>query len=135
MIYKQSTGEITTNDSTLIGTGFAGNGEGFNNPAMDHVQGVGPLPKGKYDIGEPYDNLNTGPFTLPLTPHPDNVMYGRSGFKIHGGAPNMTSDGFVIMNGKKEPVSEGCCCQNYTVREAVNEIAHKTNDKILEVIA
>ena len=46
MKYNQLTGELTTNSGVVIGKGYAGHGEGKNNPAMESVKMVGPLPKG-----------------------------------------------------------------------------------------
>jgi hypothetical protein len=119
MIYSQSTGRLTTEIGSLIGFGYAGYGQGKNNPKMQSVHDVGPLPVGKYFIGEPYVSKNTGPFTIPLNPDPANEMFDRSDFKIHGDtidAPGTASHGCIIMALK--------------FRQAV----HTCTDKILNVI-
>lgn len=119
MKYNQKTGEYTTELGHLIGVGYAGKGAGKNNPLMEHLKMIGPLPKGKYKIGQPYDSPHTGPFTLPLEPFPENEMYGRSDFKIHGDSiekPGTASNGCIILP-----------------RQAREEINNST-DKILEVI-
>jgi len=119
MKYYQATGLLTTELGSKIAIGYAGRDKGKNNTAMENVSNVGPLPKGKYTIGKPYDSENTGKFTLPLIPFPENKMYGRLGFAIHGdsiSAPGTASRGCIIMPRK--------------AREEVNNCT----DKILEVL-
>ena len=88
--FSQSTGAFSyIGDGNIIfpiGVGWAGNGPGKNNPDMQDVHDVGPLPRGLYDIGDPENNPHTGPYSLRLTPHPENEMFGRSDFLIHGPA-------------------------------------------------
>jgi Tlde1 domain len=77
--------------------GYAGNGRGLNNPDAQNQQNVGPLPQGRYVVGEP--NNRRGPFTLPLIPGPGNNMFGRSGFLIHGdnaALNNSASEGCIV---------------------------------------
>lgn len=131
MKYKQSTGQIYDQKGNLLGTGWAGNGAGKNNPSMQDVHSVGPIPQGWYIIGEPYDSPHTGQFTLPLTPYQDNEMFGRDSFKIHGSAPNVDKDGFIT--GTKNPVSEGCIIQPRDVREKINNL-RLALDNELEVV-
>lgn len=99
-IYEQLTGELWHNDG-LIATGYSGTGEGKNNPAMQDVQSVGPIPQGLYKIGEPRDTATHGPHVLDLTPDPDNEMFGRSEFLIHGDSksnPGTASKGCIILS-------------------------------------
>jgi hypothetical protein len=42
--YKQSTGELDHNGAA-IGAGYSGHGAGLNNPAMQNVHDVGPIPR------------------------------------------------------------------------------------------
>lgn len=109
MIYEQSTGRIVSDSGWLFGQGYAGNGEGKNNPKFEQVKNVGPLPRGIYKIGMPYDSEHTGPFTLPLTPDENNKMYGRSGFCMHGDSvsePGTASNGCIILPRKvREEIS------------------------------
>lgn len=113
LTYKQKTGELFDADNKLIGKGYAGAGVGKNNPNMEDVKNVGPLPKGIYHIGEPYDSLHTGQFTLSLIPDPSNKMYGRSDFKIHGDNGLGTA-------------SEGCICIDRISRIRANGELDKT---------
>ena len=97
-IYEQALGRISHNNATLC-MGYAGKGDGKNNPAMQNIPFIGPLPCGDYTIGAPYDSPHTGDYTLPLTPNPANEMFGRNEFKIHGDSiehPGEASDGCVI---------------------------------------
>ena len=97
--YNQATGELTKADNVLA-CGYAGKGDGKNNPSMEQVPNVGPLPKGLYVIGSPYDTKTHGPYVLRLTPDPDNEMFDRSGFLIHGdsvSAPGTASEGCIIL--------------------------------------
>ncbi len=87
--YSQSTGEMRyvddeTGQSRHIDDGYSGNGAGLNNPAMQDQAGVGPIPQGDYTIEQQRDSPNTGPHVMDLTPDPNNNMYGRDAFQIHG---------------------------------------------------
>ncbi len=118
MNYERTTGKLTKDSGELIGIGYSGHGEGKNNPSMEQIHNVGPLPKGKYMVGEPYTNPHSGPFTMNLTPDPSNEMYGRSGFMLHGDSipnPGTASTGCIIMN------------------RAVRESVHAGSDKVINV--
>ena len=68
--------------------GFSGHGEGVNNPAMQGVENVGPIPLGVYDVGSQQNNVtNDGrrfPASMRLTPREGTDTLGRAGFIIHG---------------------------------------------------
>lgn len=116
--YQISTGEITDQDGSLVGTGYSGNGEGLNNSSMTNVPRVGPIPVGTYTIGEAYHDPEKGPCVMRLTPDPNNEMFDRSGFLIHGDNPTHTA-------------SEGCIIQGPVTREAINA----SDDKTLVVVS
>ena len=89
LIYSQSTG-IMTRDGVKIALGWAGQHDGKNNPAMQAVRGIGPIPRGFYTIG-PWEETHghLGPMVAPLTPDIENDMLAddgraRSAFFIHG---------------------------------------------------
>lgn len=106
-IYVQRTGELW-HSGAVVSHGYAGRddgdgmaepGEGFNDPAAQAVRGVGPLPVGRYTIGPPHHHPTAGPYTLRLTPHPDNQMFGRAGFLIHGGlGTTSASQGCIVLS-------------------------------------
>jgi hypothetical protein len=98
-IYVQGTGELWR-DGERIGIGYSGKGEAKNDPQAQGVHNQGPIPQGEYKIGVPVDSKVHGPLTLPLYPSMDNVMHGRSAFKIHGdsvSAPGTASEGCIVM--------------------------------------
>jgi hypothetical protein len=96
--YTQVNGRIRRNGIT--GFGYAGNGVGKNNPAMQNVIDVGPVPCGMYTIQPPVNTDKHGPYVLWLEPDPANEMFGRADFGIHGDnieRPGTASDGCIIM--------------------------------------
>ena len=105
--YNQAMGEITR-DGVLLGSGYSGRGDGRNNPQMQSVRSVGPIPCGRYQIGPAYDTKSMGPLAIPLTPI-DHDALGRSGFFIHG--DNKTSD-----------ASHGCIILTRALRVLISEL-------------
>ncbi len=102
-VYNQKTG-VLANDDTHYQC-YAGFGVGKNNPVMQDVKSVGPLPVGKYKMGTPYDSARTGPYTIPLIPDPSNEMYHRGDFRIHGDSrtnPGTASHGCIIRSPKSD---------------------------------
>lgn len=83
LIYNQTTGELKDGE-TLLGIGWAGRGEGKNNPDMQFVRETGPLPQGFYTIESPVTHPRLGPLAFHLRPDPENEMHGRDAFFIHG---------------------------------------------------
>ena len=84
LTYSQSTGALVDADKGVVAQGWAGNGEGKNNPAMQEVHGVGPLPQGRWMLGhwEAF-HPGLGPLVCRLT-QVEGETYGRDGFFIHG---------------------------------------------------
>lgn len=124
MNYDQLTGKLS-DENGLVGTGWAGQLAGKNNPAMQNVPMIGPLPVGKYIINDPRNDPKLGPLAFFLTPDPTNEMFGRSGFNIHGAdirTPSLSS--------------EGCIIQQRTVREYIDtKIAGSPVDSPLRQLA
>jgi RHS repeat-associated protein len=125
--YQQTTGQLdhvddTTGAVTNIGTGYAGRGDGYNNPNMQNIQDVGPIPQGTYTIGPAYNHQNLGPTVMNIDPNPGTDTFGRSLFRIHGynGLANNTA-------------SSGCIVQNPVVRNRVRTGVNN-GDNQLEVI-
>lgn len=104
--YHQSTGRLE-HDGRLVDTrGYSGHGSWKNVPQAQTRRNEGPIPRGSYTIGLPFNNPTrgghhgTGPYSIRLTPSPRNQMFGRSGFLIHGDsvrAPGTASDGCIIL--------------------------------------
>jgi Protein of unknown function (DUF2778) len=102
--FEQSTGILLTPSNEFAAKGYAGgncgkNPEGINNPAMQNVKSIGPLPCGLYSFGEPVLQSHLGPFAIPLIPDPSNEMFGRGSFYVHGDTTpsGNASEGCVIM--------------------------------------
>lgn len=81
-VYRQSTGMLVRVNGTVtafIGVGHSGCGAGLNNPAMQAVHGIGPIPCGVYTIGSPrVPSARPGAPVLPLDPDPSGPMFGRT---------------------------------------------------------
>lgn len=98
-VYEQRTGRLLL-DGNLIAIGYSGHNEGKNNPALQEIHELGPLPRGWYDIGDLFYSRDHGPDCLRLTPRPETEMFGRAGMLIHGdkiGDPGAASLGCIIM--------------------------------------
>lgn len=97
--YSQSSGWLSHDGENVI-EGYSGAGDGKNNPAMQDVHNVGPIPVGTYVIGAPSDTKTHGPYVLHLTPDPGNEMFSRAGFLVHGDSvvnPGTASEGCIIV--------------------------------------
>lgn len=117
-LYEQKTGHLYRDDGRLVGCGYAGIGEGRNNPAMQDVPKVGPLPVGLYTIAPSYTHPKLGKLTMNLIPDTRNEMFGRDMFRIHGDNP-------------ENDASHGCIVQGHPVREEVSD----SRDRRLQVVA
>lgn len=94
--YEQSTGRLWH----LVAVGYSGFEEAKNQPDLDSVKDRGPIPRGLYRIGAPYDGGLHGPHVMRLTPVPPTDTHGRDGFLVHGDsikAPGTASHGCVIL--------------------------------------
>jgi Protein of unknown function (DUF2778) len=99
--YEQSSGFLVAPDGTkLYPSGYAGRDSGKNNPSMQAIKYVGPLPQGFYTMTELIeDDPVTGRYTIVLVPDPSNEMFGRDTFRIHGDSieePGNASDGCIV---------------------------------------
>jgi hypothetical protein len=123
--YKQSSGSMDLKAGTITvqhaGTGYAGHGEGLNDPESQSVgeaddkANAGPLPRGEYSIGKQRDNTIHGGrvvlrASMRLTPNPSNVMEGRDGFLIHGDNA-----------ARNQSASEGCAVLGPVERNTVGQ--------------
>lgn len=121
--YVQRTGEWWHGGPARFATGYSGaEPDGKNNPAMQSVPNIGPLPVGFYTIdGPPFDDPEHGRYCLRLTPDPSNEMYGRAGFLLHGDSINHPGC-----------ASKGCTCLSPIVwRMAI----WNSEDNRLQVVA
>lgn len=104
-VWDQSAGTLSLNGQ-LVSRGYSGKGRGKNNPALQGLRGIGPLPRGRYRIGAPRDSERTGKFVMDLYPidgTPNDTVHdatGRSAFQIHGDSvsrPGEASSGCIIL--------------------------------------
>jgi len=117
--YAQKTGELQQDGKHVV-NGYSGFAEGKNNPAMQGVSNVGPIPQGEWTIaGPPANTPDHGPYVLRLEPSAETNAFGRSGFLMHG-------------DSKEHPgcASHGCIIVPRDVRERV----WTSGDRELEVI-
>ncbi|MDR3720109.1 MAG: DUF2778 domain-containing protein [Candidatus Acidoferrales bacterium] len=118
--YAQKTGELQQ-DGKHVANGYSGAGVGKNNPAMQQVPNVGPIPRGDWTIaGPPVNTHDHGPYVLALKPAPTTETFGRSGFLVHG--DSIESLGCA---------SHGCVIMPRPVREQV----WNSGDRDLKVVA
>ena len=125
-IYHQKTGGLH-HDKKLVGIGWSGHGPGKNTPALQNLPKMGPIPRGTYTIGQPFDyhstktHHGTGPYSMRLTPDKGNTMFGRDGFLIHG--PSMDPKRY----GQE---SDGCVILTPALRHSIGS----STDHVLEVV-
>lgn len=96
--YEQATGLLFHNE-TKVGKGYSGAVGHVNDPASQEIPTKGPCPKGVYDIDPPHTSARTGPYVMNLIPRPENKMFGRYAFQIHGDSvskPGTASNGCLI---------------------------------------
>lgn len=97
--YDQSSGELTRGGA-VVSRGYSGKGRGKNNPSLQAVKAVGPIPRGRWKITSVENGGHTGPFTIILDPEPGTDTEGRSLFRIHGDSisdPGNASLGCIIL--------------------------------------
>lgn len=97
-LYEQSSGQFAIVNGDFecpLDTGAAGREDGLNNPQMERVRGIGPLPRGQYLMRVVAHSRFAAP-AIQLTFAPETRMetYGRSGFYIHGGTK---SEGCILL--------------------------------------
>jgi len=112
-VYEIRSGKFYEDSGGLIAIGYSGGNKGenpgaVNNASLISVPFVGPIPPGIYDINAPRDDPHTGKYTLDLVADPDNQMYGREGFRIHGDNPRLNKS-----------ASEGCIILPRSIREQI----------------
>ena len=118
--YIQTSGVLSHNGQQ-DGSGYSGHGDGINNPAMQSVSNVGPIPQGQWTIGEAVNDPKLGPVAMPLTPNIGTDTFGRGGFFIHGDSIEFAG---------LEEASHGCIILSRTIREQINSDL----DKDLQVV-
>jgi hypothetical protein len=92
-------------------TGYSGTGSGRNNPDAQNQPNVGPIPRGPWQTGAPYNSPNTGRNTIPLNPLPGNECgppRDCSSFRAHGNnAQNDASQGCIVLPPNRTTIPPG----------------------------
>lgn len=113
LTYGQRTGQLWRNDGilrSLLGLCYSGNGFGLNNPALQNMRNVGPIPVGHYtlkaltaaEIKAAIDaGKGKGPSAFYLIPDAETKlkMFGRGDFMIHWDTHDRTfraSEGCIV---------------------------------------
>jgi hypothetical protein len=107
-VYSIPTGVLYDPQGKVAGVGYAGAPGYINDPSDVSLKNKGPLPPGMYTITSWRRDPKMGPVCASLVPDPQNEMYGRSGFNLHGDSIEHPGCG-----------SEGCIQQNFPVRVRV----------------
>ena len=99
--YSQSTGEMVGPDGETM-QGYSGYGDGLNNPDMQDVENVGPIPRGNWEVTGYRSTLHGKSHNTVVVLNPLNVDTKRLHFLIHGGygPSNPTaSNGCIVIEG------------------------------------
>jgi hypothetical protein len=115
--YRQGNG-VLSRSQQRIASGYSGAGQGRNNPGMEGMRNVGPIPRGRYTISVAYRHPNKGAIVMRLTPIGHNA-HNRTDFLIHGDSMRHPGNG-----------SQGCIILPRNIRE---QISH-SGDRELEVV-
>lgn len=97
--HQQSTGILIAPDGEIESHGYSGQPPYVNDVTAQGMHGLGPCPVGLYTIGPWHDDEKLGPCVARLIPDPDNYMFGRDDFYIHGddiARPGYGSDGCLV---------------------------------------
>ena len=124
IFYSQSKGKFTLLDGTILGGCYAGGDhgdrpDGVNNPLLQAVEDVGPLPQGQYTISPAHTVPHLGPCVMALTPDPSNRMFGRSAFYCHGDNQQLNHSG-----------SDGCIVAGPAVRQQIADLVSSGEDQL-----
>ena len=101
-LYHQSTGDIYYLNGVIapVETAYSGYGSCKNNPDMQGIKSLGPIPIGDYQVGD-VTTIHNGSIknAIPLVPFASNHMFGRDGFFMHGDGtvePGKASEGCIV---------------------------------------
>lgn len=129
--YSQKTGELARNGG-VVGIGYSGHLQGLNNPELETIHDVGPIPAGTWSMaiikgedGLPCDYENKRAPVIRLEPNPGTDTFGRAGFLCHGD---------LIEHEGEEVASLGCMVQPKYVRQQM-AVAITEGDDQLQVTA
>lgn len=99
-LYSQSFGYLWDDRGLQIARGYSGFDYAKNTAKYEAMANLGPIPRGLWVIGDPYNSTRVGPFSLPLAPSGHSAL-GRTDFVIHGDSianPGTASRGCIILS-------------------------------------
>ena len=105
--WDQSAG-VLSRAGAIVSRGYSGRGRGLNNPQMQAVWSVGPIPAGRWRFAGMAEDNRTGPLSIVILPEPGTDTEGRSGFRCHGDNVRMNLS-----------ASHGCIILPHAVRRAI----------------
>lgn len=82
--FIQKTGELIDASGEVWADGYSGAPGAVNDPEKQNIRNVGPIPCGWYSMEAPVDTPDHGPYVIWLKPDPENQMFGRENFGMHG---------------------------------------------------
>lgn len=105
--FDQKSGNIDLRE-TFIGAGYSGHGVGLDNPDLEAMANIGPIPRGEWQIVR-WDDVHDdkGPVVAVLEPVGHDA-HGRTGFLIHGDNPQLN-----------HAASHGCIIAGRSLRDAL----------------
>ncbi len=119
--YSQVNRTLHNPAGDVIGTGYSGHDDGYNNHDAQDQRDVGPTPVGQYRIGPSFRHNPAGPITMRLEPLPGTDTFGRDGFMIHGDSADHASN-----PGPHNSISHGCIILSRNLREQIDASTDKT---------
>lgn len=114
--YHQKTGALHNLNGEYIGRGYSGTGVGRDNPELEGVVQLGPIPRGRWLILPAYKHKRLGPVVMNLEPV-GHTAKGRSLFRIHG-------------DNKINDASNGCIILSRPLREMITDSGDTTLDVV-----
>ena len=98
MLYQVTTGRFMDAAGPLLYRCYSGKfGPARNNPNAEAEPNRGPIPRGRWMMGKPYNSARVGPLCIPLLPAAETSTFGRSAFLIHGdNAAGDASEGCIV---------------------------------------
>lgn len=95
--YNSKSGALDVDGEDFVA--YSGHSNGLNNPDAEGEIGVGPIPRGLYDVTQWYPQYkDKGPLVARLMPNGHNAL-GRTGLLCHGDNEFMNhtaSDGCIV---------------------------------------
>lgn len=90
--YEQNTGRLLTPTGRLLAIGYSGLANGKNNPDLELIHNLGPIPRGTWIIQPADVHPKHGPVSMHLSPAEHVPISRCHGFMCHGDYPDHKQD-------------------------------------------